>query len=48
MSVPVLVTFRNARASVADGGVIRDRAGTEAAIDEAVSRYIAARRNSES
>jgi flagellar assembly protein FliH len=32
----------------ADGGLIRDRAGTEAAIGEAVGRYIAARRNSES
>jgi flagellar assembly protein FliH len=32
----------------ADGGLVRDRAGTEAAIAEAVGRYIAARRNSES
>jgi flagellar assembly protein FliH len=32
----------------ADGGLVRDRPGTEAAIAEAVGRYIAARRNSES
>ena len=31
----------------ADGGLIRDRAGTAAAIDDAVGRYVAARRNSE-
>jgi flagellar assembly protein FliH len=30
----------------ADGGVIRDRAGAEALIDEAVGRYVAARRSS--
>ena len=28
----------------ADGGLARDRAATEAAIDEAVGRYVAARR----
>ena len=32
----------------ADGGLTRDRAATEAAINEAVGRYVAARRNSES
>jgi flagellar assembly protein FliH len=31
----------------ADGGLTRDRAGTEAAINEAVDRYVAARRSSE-
>ena len=30
----------------ADGGMSRDRAATEAAIGEAVSRYVAARRGS--
>ena len=30
----------------ADGGLVRDRAATEAAIGEAVSRYVAARRGS--
>jgi len=29
----------------ADGGLVRDRAATEAAIGEAVSRYLAARRD---
>jgi flagellar assembly protein FliH len=32
----------------ADGGLTRDRAATEAAINDAVGRYVAARRNSES
>ncbi len=32
----------------ADGGIVRDRAATEAAIDDTVGRYVAARRPPES
>ena len=39
------MTAGDCRIEWADGGVSRDRAATEAAINEAVNRYVAARRN---
>jgi flagellar assembly protein FliH len=39
------ITPGDCRLEWADGGVVRDRAATEALIDEAVGRYIAARRS---
>ena len=38
------IALGDCRIEWADGGVTRDSAATEAAIDEAVARYVAARR----